>query len=159
MVEDATRRADDHVDPDPEAAQLLAHRCSAVDRRYPGEGAVPERDELRGYLQGKLASGHEHEGAYVASRLPEKLGEGDTEGRSLPGTGSGSGDKVRTFFEKARYGEDLYRRGLLESLSRKGGKSRRPESERLERWDIHEVPARKKITHFSTKGGNVLDRH
>ena len=74
----------------------------------------------------------------------EKLGEGDTEGRSLPGAGSGSGDKVRTFFEKARYGEDLYRRGLLESLSRKGGKSRGPESERLERWDIHKCSCKEK---------------
>jgi hypothetical protein len=137
VVEDAAGGADHDVDASAQAPELLAHRGSAVDGRHARVGARAQRDELGRHLQGELARGHEDDGADMADRGREELGEGNAEGGGLARAGSGAGDEVGSGGEEARDSEGLYGGRLLEALPGEGGERIGTEPEGLEGWFVH----------------------
>jgi hypothetical protein len=113
VVENPPRRADDHVYPLLQALYLPLDGLAAVNRHRDDALVGAYLVQLLCHLDGKLARGHEHQGAGPFAPAPRVLlDNGNTEGGRLARAGLGHADDVLAL-EDGGDGNLLYLGGLF----------------------------------------------
>jgi len=113
MIEQATRRADDHVDAAAKGVLLRSH-SDAAEHGRPGDWRVHGQvGEVFENLRGELARRRQHERARGAARLPDEVMQDRKQKRDGFPTSGHRARKQIASFERRRNGVALDRRRLM----------------------------------------------